>query len=44
VGDRGELVKKEILEVYLNLVSFRGELQGVGAASRGLFGKDAHGP
>ena len=35
--------KKEILEVYLNLVSFRGELQGVSAASRGLFGKDPHG-
>ncbi|MES2075281.1 MAG: transglycosylase domain-containing protein [Pseudomonadota bacterium] len=31
--------KAEILEAYLNLVSFRGELQGVGAAARGLFGK-----
>jgi penicillin-binding protein 1C len=31
--------KPQILEAYLNLVSFRGELQGVGAASRGLFGK-----
>jgi penicillin-binding protein 1C len=27
------------MEAYLNLVSFRGELQGVGAAARGLFGK-----
>lgn len=31
--------KQEILEAYLNLVSFRGELQGVGAASRALFNK-----
>lgn len=31
--------KQQILEAYLNLVSFRGELQGVGAAARGLFGK-----
>ncbi len=31
--------KPQILEAYLNLVSFRGELQGVGAASRILFGK-----
>ncbi|MEJ5375819.1 MAG: penicillin-binding protein 1C [bacterium] len=35
--------KGEILEAYLNLVSFRGELQGIAAASRGLFGKDPHG-
>ena len=35
--------KEEILETYLNLVTFRGELQGVSAASRGLFGKDPHG-
>ena len=35
--------KEEILEAYLNLVTFRGELQGIAAASRGLFGKDAHG-
>ncbi len=35
--------KEEILETYLNLVPFRGELQGVSAASRGLFGKDPHG-
>ncbi|MFA9219535.1 MAG: biosynthetic peptidoglycan transglycosylase, partial [Sphingomonadaceae bacterium] len=31
--------KPQILEAYLNLASFRGELQGVGAASRILFGK-----
>ncbi len=31
--------KNEILEAYLNLISFRGELQGVAAASLGLFGK-----
>ncbi len=35
--------KDEILETYLNLISFRGELQGIAAASRGLFGKDPHG-
>lgn len=35
--------KEEILEAYLNLVSWRGELQGVQAAARGLFAKDAHG-
>ena len=31
--------KNQILEAYLNLVSFRGELIGVGAAARGLFDK-----
>jgi penicillin-binding protein 1C len=31
--------KGRILEAYLNLVSFRGELQGIAAASQGLFGK-----
>jgi penicillin-binding protein 1C len=31
--------KRQILEAYLNLASFRGELQGIAAASRGLFGK-----
>jgi penicillin-binding protein 1C len=31
--------KPQIMEAYLNLVSFRGELQGVGAAARGMFGK-----
>jgi penicillin-binding protein 1C len=35
--------KQEILETYLNLVTFRGEIQGIAAASRGLFGKDPHG-
>lgn len=35
--------KSEILEAYLNLVTFRGELHGIGAASRGLFGKEPHG-
>jgi len=35
--------KEEILEAYLNFVTFRGELQGITAASRGLFGKEAHG-
>jgi len=31
--------KAQILEAYLNLAAFRGELQGVGAAARALFGK-----
>lgn len=31
--------KEEILEAYLNMVSFRGELEGIGAASRGIFDK-----
>src|SRR4030043_1682033 len=35
--------KEAILEAYLNLVTFRGELQGVAASSRGMFGKDPHG-
>ena len=35
--------KDAILEVYLNLVTFRGELQGIAAASRGLFDKDPNG-
>jgi penicillin-binding protein 1C len=35
--------KARILEAYLNLVTFRGELQGVGAAAAVLFGKAAHG-
>ena len=35
--------KAEVFEAYLNLVTFRGELQGIAAASRGLFGKDPHG-
>ena len=35
--------KAEILEAYLNLVTFRGELQGIAAASRGLFDKEPSG-
>lgn len=31
--------KQQIMEAYLNLVSYRGELQGVGAAARSMFGK-----
>ena len=31
--------KAQILEAYLNTVHFRGELQGLAAASQGLFGK-----
>jgi penicillin-binding protein 1C len=32
--------KKAILEAYINLLSFKGELQGLRAASFGLFGKE----
>jgi penicillin-binding protein 1C len=35
--------KPEILEAYLNLVTFRGELSGVAAASAVLFDKAPHG-
>jgi penicillin-binding protein 1C len=35
--------KPEILEAYLNLSTTRGELKGVDALSRGLFGKAPHG-
>ena len=35
--------KEDILETYLNLVSFRGEIQGLAAASIGFFGKRPHG-
>ena len=35
--------KEQIFEAYLNLVSFRGELQGISAASRGIFDKDPNG-
>ena len=35
--------KPQILEAYLNLASFRGELTGVAAAAQGLFGKSASG-
>lgn len=39
----GKWQKDEILEAYLNLVTFRSELQGVAAASRGLFDKEPGG-
>ena len=32
--------KEQILEAYVNLISYRGELQGIAAASRGLFDKE----
>lgn len=35
--------KEEILEAYINLISYRGELQGISAASRGLFNKEPSG-
>ena len=35
--------KAQILEAYLNLLPFRGELVGIDALSRTLFGKAAHG-
>ena len=35
--------KDQILEAYLNLITFRGELQGIAAAARGLFDKDPSG-
>ena len=35
--------KQEIFAAYLNLVTFRGEVQGVAAAARVLFGKAPHG-
>ena len=35
--------KQEIIEAYLNLVGFRGELQGIGSVSQQLFGKWPHG-
>jgi len=35
--------KDEILEAYLNLVTFRGEVQGVEAAAGVIFGKAPHG-
>jgi penicillin-binding protein 1C len=35
--------KNQILEAYLNLVSYRGELQGIAAASRGIFDKEPEG-
>lgn len=35
----GHWNKRQIIEAYLNLASFRGELQGIAAMSRNLFGK-----
>ncbi|MGY6217014.1 penicillin-binding protein 1C [Methylolobus aquaticus] len=35
--------KDEILEAYLNLAVFRGELQGIGTAAQGWFGKEPSG-
>jgi penicillin-binding protein 1C len=35
--------KAQILEAYLNLISYRTELQGIAAASRGLFDKEPNG-
>ena len=35
--------KTQILEAYLNLISYRSELQGIAAASRGLFLKEPGG-
>ncbi|MBF0422461.1 MAG: penicillin-binding protein 1C [Magnetococcales bacterium] len=35
--------KQDILEAWLNRVSFRGELEGIGAAARGLFAKGVGG-
>ncbi|MCC6715054.1 MAG: penicillin-binding protein 1C [Gammaproteobacteria bacterium] len=35
--------KAQILEAYLNLITYRGELQGIAAASRGLFEKEPGG-
>lgn len=35
--------KDEILEAYLNLVTYRGELAGISAASRGMFDKEPEG-
>jgi len=39
----GSWKKDDILDAYLNLVTFRGELQGIAAAAQGLFDKDASG-
>ncbi len=39
----GTWSKAQILEAYLNLVFFRGDHQGVAAASQSLFGKAPHG-
>ncbi|TAL25991.1 MAG: penicillin-binding protein 1C [Nitrospirae bacterium] len=39
----GAWSKDEIIEAYINLIFFRGELQGISAASRGLFDKEPSG-
>ncbi|MBK8016783.1 MAG: penicillin-binding protein 1C [Betaproteobacteria bacterium] len=39
----GAWTKRQILEAYLNLSTFRGELSGVGAAVQGLFHKSPSG-
>ncbi len=39
----GSWDKRRILEAYLNRVYFSGELQGIHAAARALFGKSPHG-
>jgi len=35
--------KEQVLETYINLVSFRGELTGISAASKGIFDKEPSG-
>lgn len=35
--------KDQILEAYVNLVAFRGELRGIDAVARVMFGKHSHG-
>ena len=35
--------KTQILEAYLNLVTWRGEIQGIGAAARVMLGKNPDG-
>jgi membrane peptidoglycan carboxypeptidase len=42
-GLEARWTKSQILETYLNLASFRGELEGVAAASAMLFDKAPHG-
>ena len=39
----GTWSKDEIIEAYLNLTTFRGELQGISSASRGIFDKEPSG-
>src|SRR5258708_3192813 len=35
--------KPQIVEAYLNMVTYRGEIEGIGAASRIMFGKAPQG-